>query len=48
MSAPKPSTKKFGSGERTVPHSSEKASKYYPAEDERQSKKVCSLFTSNA
>ncbi|KAF2671980.1 60S ribosomal protein L6 [Microthyrium microscopicum] len=33
-------TKKFGKGERTVPHHSEKASKWYPAEDERQPKKV--------
>jgi len=40
MSASKPATKKFGSGERTVPHHSEKASKYYPAEDERQPKQV--------
>lgn len=37
----KPATKKFGKGERTVPHSSQKASKYYPAEDNSAPKKVC-------
>jgi large subunit ribosomal protein L6e len=36
----KPATKKFGKGERTVPHSSQKASKYYPAEDNSAPKKV--------
>jgi len=40
MSAPKAQTKKFGAGERSVPHHSEKASKYYPAEDDRQPKTV--------
>jgi len=43
MSAPQealPQTKKFGKGERTVPHSSQKAKKWYPAEDEKQPKKV--------
>jgi len=33
-------TKKFQKGERTIPHSSQKASKYYPAEDESQPKKT--------
>ncbi|QIX01742.1 hypothetical protein AMS68_007259 [Peltaster fructicola] len=33
MSSQAPQTKKFQKGERTVPHASEKASKYYPAED---------------
>lgn len=33
-------TKKFGKQERTVPHKSQKASKWYPAEDQKQSKKV--------
>lgn len=33
-------TKKFGSGERSIPHHSEKAPKYYPAEDVAQPKKV--------
>lgn len=33
-------TKKFGSGERSIPHHSEKAPKYYPAEDIAQPKKV--------
>lgn len=37
----KPTTKKFGKGERTVPHHSEKASKFYPAYDEKQPRKVC-------
>ena len=40
----KPTTKKFGKGERTVPHSSQKASKYYPAEDVSAPKKVCRLL----
>ncbi|KAK5120938.1 hypothetical protein LTR85_005722 [Meristemomyces frigidus] len=34
-----PQTKKFQKGERTVPHPSQQASKYYPAEDESQPKK---------
>lgn len=33
-------TKKFGKGERTVPHHSEKAPKYYPAVEEAVPKKV--------
>ena len=33
-------SKKFGKGERTVPHHSEKASKYYPAIDEAVPRKV--------
>lgn len=33
-------TKKFGKGERTIPHSSQKAKKFYPAEDESKPKKV--------
>jgi len=36
----KPSTKKFGKTERTVPHHSQKASKWYPAEDVAVDKKV--------
>jgi hypothetical protein len=36
-----PTTKKFGKGERLVPHHSQKAKKWYPAEDESQPKKVC-------
>jgi len=40
MSAQKPTTKKFGGGERHVPHHSEKAPKYYPAEDVREKKKA--------
>lgn len=35
-----PTTKKFGKGERTVPHHSKKAQKWYPAEDEAKPKKV--------
>jgi hypothetical protein len=38
-----PQTKKFGKSERTVPHKSQKASKWYPAEDQKQPKKVCVL-----
>lgn len=33
-------TKKFGSGERSIPHHSEKAPKYYPAEDVAKPKTV--------
>jgi large subunit ribosomal protein L6e len=33
-------TKKFGKGERSIPHHSEKASKYYPADDVAQPKKA--------
>jgi len=36
----KPSTKKFGKTERTIPHHSQKASKWYPTEDEAAPKKV--------
>ncbi|KAI5284849.1 hypothetical protein KEM54_001019 [Ascosphaera aggregata] len=38
MSAPV--TKKFGKGERTIPHSSQKASKWYPTQDDAKPKKV--------
>ena len=33
-------TKKFGKGEREIPHHTQKAKKWYPAEDESKSKKV--------
>jgi large subunit ribosomal protein L6e len=33
--------KTFGKSSREVPHHSNKAKKWYPAEDEVQSKKVC-------
>ena len=33
-------TKKFGKTEREVPHHTQKAKKYYPAEDESKPKKV--------
>jgi hypothetical protein len=33
-------TKKFGKGERTIPHHSQKAQKWYSVEDEAQPKKV--------
>jgi len=33
-------TKKFGKGERTVPHHTQKASKFYPAYDEKQPRKT--------
>ncbi|KAF2188334.1 60S ribosomal protein L6-B [Zopfia rhizophila CBS 207.26] len=36
----KSATKKFGKGERTIPHHSQKASKYYPAEDVAQPKQA--------
>jgi large subunit ribosomal protein L6e len=50
MADAKPTTKKFGKGgERSIPHHSQKASKYYPAEDVAQPKKVCCrIFTSRA
>ena len=34
-------TKKFGKSERSVPHHTQKAKKFYPAEDEAKPKKVC-------
>ncbi len=34
-------TKKFGKAERKVPHHTQKAKKFYPAEDEAKPKKVC-------
>ena len=34
------STKKFGKSERKVPHHTQKAKKFYPAEDESKPKKV--------
>lgn len=37
-------TKKFGKGQRTIPPPSQKAQKYYPAEDVRQPKKVRGFF----
>lgn len=33
-------TKKFGKGERSIPHHTQKAKKFYPAEDEAKPKKV--------
>jgi hypothetical protein len=42
--APASTTKKFGKGEREVPHHSQKAKKWYPAEDESKPRKVyCTL-----
>ncbi|CAK1355248.1 60S ribosomal protein L6-B [Cercospora beticola] len=40
MSSEAPQTKKFQKGERTITPASQKASKYYPAEDEAQAKKT--------
>lgn len=40
MSSEAPQTKKFQKGERTITPAAQKASKYYPAEDEAQPKKV--------
>ncbi|KAI4245437.1 MAG: hypothetical protein L6R40_002497 [Gallowayella cf. fulva] len=37
---PASQTKKFGKGEREVPHHTQKAKKFYPAEDESKPKKV--------
>ena len=33
-------TKKFGKSERSIPHHTQKAKKFYPAEDEAKQKKV--------
>jgi len=44
MSAPEAKTKKFGAGERKIPHHTEKAPKYYPAEDVAKPKTVRSKF----
>ncbi|KAF2682050.1 60S ribosomal protein L6-B [Lentithecium fluviatile CBS 122367] len=38
--ADKPTTKKYAKGERSIPHASQKASKYYPAEDVAVPKKA--------
>lgn len=40
MADTKPTTQKFSKGERSIPHHSQKASKYYPAEDVAVPKKV--------
>merc|ERR1711939_1116242 len=40
MSSEQAQTKKFQKGERTIPAPSQQASKYYPAEDDAQPKKV--------
>ncbi|KAI9673540.1 MAG: hypothetical protein M1829_004047 [Trizodia sp. TS-e1964] len=37
---PAPTVKKFGKGERSIPHHSERAKKWYPAVDEKINKKV--------
>ncbi|KAL8947929.1 MAG: hypothetical protein Q9222_005832 [Ikaeria aurantiellina] len=37
---PASQTKKLGKGERTIPHHTQKAKKFYPAEDESKPKKV--------
>ncbi|KAL8903972.1 MAG: hypothetical protein Q9207_003587 [Kuettlingeria erythrocarpa] len=37
---PASTTKKFGKGEREIPHHTQKAKKFYPAEDESKPKKV--------
>ncbi|KAL8794466.1 MAG: hypothetical protein Q9195_002939 [Heterodermia aff. obscurata] len=39
-SVPSSTTKKFGKGEREIPHRTQKARKYYPAEDESKPKRV--------
>ncbi|KAF2708803.1 60S ribosomal protein L6-B [Pleomassaria siparia CBS 279.74] len=40
MADTKPATKKFGKGERSIPHHTQKASKYYPAVDAAIPKKA--------
>ncbi|OAL54429.1 60S ribosomal protein-like protein L6 [Pyrenochaeta sp. DS3sAY3a] len=40
MADTKPTTQKFSKGERSIPHHSQKASKYYPAEDVAVPKKA--------
>lgn len=40
MSSSAPTTKTFGKSTRSVPHSTEKAQKWYPAEDEAKPRKV--------
>ena len=40
-SKPEHKTKKFGKSERSIPHHTQKAKKFYPAEDEAKPKKVC-------
>ena len=37
---PASTTKTFAKGKREVPHASQKAKKYYPAEDESKPRKV--------
>ena len=37
-------TKKFGKGERSVPHHTQKARKFYPAQDEARPRKVCGIW----
>jgi len=39
-SSQEPQTKQFQKGERSIPHPSQQAKKYYPAEDVAQPKKV--------
>lgn len=40
-------TKKFGKSERAIPHHTQKAKKFYPAEDEAKPKKVCNEKSAN-
>ena len=41
LEATRPAKKKFGKGEREIPHHSQKAKKWYPVEDELKPRKVC-------
>lgn len=43
MAVQEATTKKFGKGERSVPHHSQKAQKYYPTDADSAAKKVCRL-----
>lgn len=38
-------TKEFGKSERSIPHHTQKAKKFYPAEDEAKPKKVREVFS---
>lgn len=40
-------TKQFGKGQRTVPHHTQKAQKWYPVDDEPQPKKVSTILAEN-
>lgn len=45
---PSSTTKKFGKGEREIPHHTQKAKKYYPAEDESSPKRVSPVLSTGS